>query len=123
MPQVEIRITANFERNLEAIDGYFHAAGIPDAFGNLLDELNDTVMPNLEHFPGMGGPFLDRAVGSMEAANREDVLRKKLRIVSGELFEYIMTDYLVLYRRQDGVIHLLSIKHHRQLSFDFAGRW
>ncbi len=123
MPQVEIRITSNFERNLEAIDGYFHEAGIPDAFGNLLDELNDTVMPNLEHFPGMGRPFLDRAVGSMEAANREDVMRKKLRIVSGELFEYIMTDYLVLYLRQDGVIHLLSIKHHRQLSFDFAGRW
>ena len=30
-----------------------------------------------------------------------------------------MSDYLVLYARFDASVYLLSIKHHKQLSFDF----
>jgi len=30
---------------------------------------------------------------------------------------------LVLYAQIEGNIHLLSIKHHRQLSFDFEAHW
>jgi hypothetical protein len=34
-----------------------------------------------------------------------------------------MGHYLVLYAQIDGNIHLLSIKHHRKLSFDFEAHW
>jgi len=34
-----------------------------------------------------------------------------------------MTHYLVLYVQVDDSIFLLSIKHHRQLSFDFEAHW
>jgi hypothetical protein len=45
------------------------------------------------------------------------------RLHEGELREYLFADYLVLYVQFDEVIHLLSIKHHRQLSFDFQMLW
>jgi hypothetical protein len=34
-----------------------------------------------------------------------------------------MDHYLVLYAQIGEHIHLLSIKHHRQLSFDFEAHW
>jgi hypothetical protein len=34
-----------------------------------------------------------------------------------------MDHYLVLSARVDGHIDLLSIKHHRQLSFNFEAHW
>jgi hypothetical protein len=39
------------------------------------------------------------------------------------LREYLHGDYLMLYTVIDGTVYLLSISHHRQLSFDFAGLW
>ncbi|MCF8168010.1 MAG: hypothetical protein K9K38_21825 [Rhodoferax sp.] len=38
---------------------------------------------------------------------------------AASLREYVMTQYLVLYGQVEDSIFLLSIKHHRQLSFDF----
>jgi len=123
-----VKLTANFERNLADIEAFLTEADAPQAFDGLLDELLDTVIPNLERFPGMGRPFLNRAVGSVEATNALSVLRTKLKAVLAKpagLREYVMDRYLVLYVQIDGNIHLLSIKHHRQLSFDFEthGLW
>lgn len=121
-----VKFTANFERNLADIDHFLKEVGAPQTCDDLLDGLLDTVIPNLERFPGMGRPFLSRAVGSVEATNALVALRAKLAalIVQPEgLREYVMDHYLVLYAQIDGNIHLLSIKHHRQLSFDFEAHW
>ena len=121
-----VKLTANFERNLADIERFLTEAEAPQAFDGLLDELLDTVIPNLERFPGMGRPFLNRAVGSVEATNALIALRTKLKAVladSNSLREYVMGHYLVLYAQIDGNIQLLSIKHHRQLSFDFEAHW
>lgn len=119
--KVTIRLTANFERNLEAIETFLAEVDAPQAYDRLLDELSDTLIPNLEHFPAMGRPFLVRPVCSVEVANALERLRSKLQ--SGNLREYLFADYLVLYAQFGDVIHLLSIKHHRQLSFDFQSLW
>lgn len=54
-------------------------------------------------------------------------LQARLAVVAtnsaASLREYVMAHYLVLYMRADDDIFLLSIKHHRQLSFDFEGHW
>ena len=121
-----VKLTANFERNLEDIDRFLTEAEAPHAYDALLDELLDTVIPNLESFPGMGQPFLSRAVCSVEAANALAVLRTKLAALlpdQEELREYILDNYLVLYAQIGGNIQLLSIRHHRQLSFDFESYW
>jgi plasmid stabilization system protein ParE len=121
-----IKLTANFERNLADIEQFLTEAQAPQAFDSLLDELLATVIPNLERFPGMGRPFLNRAVGSVEATNALAALRAKLQTLladSNGLREYVMDHYLVLYAQTEGVIYLLSIKHHRQVSFDFESHW
>jgi hypothetical protein len=62
----------------------------------------------------------------VEATNALTALRAKLNAVLANpdgLREYVMDHYLVLYVQIDGNIHLLSIKHHRQLSFDFDTHW
>ena len=119
--KITVKLTANFERNLVAIELFLVEAGAPRVYDRLLDELTDTLIPNLEHFPAMGRPFLERPVCSVEVTNALVQLKPKLR--DGELREYLFVDYLVLYVQYEEAIHLLSIKHHRQLSFDFQSLW
>ena len=42
-----VKLTANFEGNLEEAEAFLLAADAPQAFDALLDELTDTVIPNL----------------------------------------------------------------------------
>jgi hypothetical protein len=46
-----VKLTANFERNLEEVEAFLLDADAPQAFDALLDELMETVIPTLEHFP------------------------------------------------------------------------
>jgi plasmid stabilization system protein ParE len=123
--QVTVKLTTNFERNLEDIERFLIEADASHAFDTLLDELTDTVIPNLERFPTMGRSFLSRAIRSVEASNGIDVLQGKLAKIgeNAEIREYVLQRYLVLYACIGSVIHLLSIRHHKQLSFDFVALW
>ncbi len=119
--KVSVKLTANFERNLEAIEVFLNEVGASQAYDLLLDDLADTVIPNLEQFPAMGRLFLERPAYSVEVVNALARLQSKLS--DGELREYLFGDYLLLYAQFGETIHLLSIKHHRQLSFDFQSLW
>ena len=123
--QYTVKLTANFERNLDEIEAFLQEAEAPSAFDMLLDDLSETVIPNLERFPGIGSSFLARPIRSVETSNGAARLRAQLDNIAegGELFEYVMTHYLLLYAQIEGTIYLLSIRHHRQLSFDLAGHW
>lgn len=121
-----VRLTANFARNLADIERFLTEAQAPRAYYALLDELMDTVIPNLERFPGMGRPFLARPARSVEATNSLAALRAKLAALAPDpdaLREYILADYLVLYAMVGPNTYLLAIRHQRQLSFDFASHW
>jgi plasmid stabilization system protein ParE len=120
-----VKLTANFERNLEEVEAFLLHAEAPQAFDALLDELTDTVIPNLERYPGMGRLFLERPARSVEAANGMARLTRQLDALAegSELREYVMTHYLLLYARIRGTVYLLSIRHQRQLSFDLASHW
>ena len=120
-----VKLTGNFERNLQELEALLVEAEAPHAFDALLDELIDTVIPNLESFPAMGRLFLERPARSIEVANSTARLTQQLRSLAqdGELREYVMTPYLLMYARIKGTVYLLSIRHHRQLSFDFQALW
>lgn len=120
-----VKLTGNFERNLEQIEAFLVEAEVPQVFDALLDELTATVIPNLESFPGIGRLFLQRPARSVEVANGMARLTKQLDSLAedGELREYVMTNYLLLYARMKGTVYLLSIRHQRQLSFDFGALW
>ncbi|MBK8744726.1 type II toxin-antitoxin system RelE/ParE family toxin [Propionivibrio sp.] len=121
-----VKFTANFERNLEEIELFVTEVKAPQAFDGLLDELLETVIPNLERFPGVGRPFMLRQPRSVETTNALATLRAKLLALTTDteaLREYVLKDYLLLYAQIGGAIYLLAIRHQRQLSFDFEGHW
>jgi plasmid stabilization system protein ParE len=124
--RLNVKLTANFERNLADIERFLAEADAHHAFTELVEELLGTVVTNLEQFPGIGRPFFNRAIGSAEAAVSISALEKKLTAAGttlSSLREYVMAQHLVLYVQVDDDVFLLAIKHHRQLSFDFEGQW
>lgn len=121
-----VRLTANFERNLADIERFLAESQARQAFDALLDVLPDTVIPNVERFPRIGRPFLAHPARSVEGSNAQEALRAKLSALTADadaLREYVLEHYLVLYAQIGDNIYLLSIRHHRQLSFDLQSHW
>lgn len=120
-----IKITRNFEENLNVINAFWVQNGYPKAYDQLLDEIENTVLVNLERFPTLGRPFLDRRPDSAEAVAKREQLHEQLARInkSHDVREYVMADYLLLYAIIGKDIYLLSIRHHKQLSFDFMSVW
>ncbi|BAL27460.1 type II toxin-antitoxin system RelE/ParE family toxin [Azoarcus sp. KH32C] len=122
---IAVKLTANFERNLEEIEQFLIDAEAAPAYDGLLDELLETVIPNLERFPAMGRSFMDRPVRSVETTNGIDTLQGKLSKIgrNAEIREYVLQHYLLLYAFTGEEVFLLAIRHHKQLSFDFKALW
>jgi hypothetical protein len=120
-----VKLTAKFECNLDEIEAFLQEAESAWAFYALLDELTDTVIPNLGRFSGMGRSFLERPTRSVETTNGIVRLTEQLNAIAegSEVCEYVMKHYLLLYAQIKGTLYLLSIRHHRQLSFDLASHW
>jgi plasmid stabilization system protein ParE len=117
-----VLVTRNFDRNLAEVREFLSAAGAPKAFDGLVARLVDHVIPNLQRFPDLGADFLARAPLSADGvALFEEVVR-----VAGpgsQVRQLIDGDYVILYLVAGGTVHLLAIRHHRQLSFDLGGHW
>lgn len=125
-PLYRVELTASFLERLDAIEAFLVEADAAFAFDALVAELRATVVPNLRRFPRIGRRYLANPPQSAEAlaqlaalpAGAPDALR-----------EYLHGDYLMLYTvvdaspKTNGTVYLLSIRHHRQLSFDFARYW
>jgi plasmid stabilization system protein ParE len=121
-----VELAASFLERLESIEAFLVEADAGFAFDDLLAEIRATVIPNLSRFPRIGRRYLANPPQSAEAlallaampAGAPDALR-----------EYLHGDYLMLYLVEDAspkteaTVYLLTIRHHRQLSFDFARLW
>lgn len=120
-----VKFTANFEANLAAIEVFLTERQFAQGYDRLLDELGEVVVPNIERFPAMGRPFFAHAAQSVEALAVVDRLRARLARLAdnAELREFVMHDYVILYALVRDSAYLLTIKHHRQLSFDLASFW
>ncbi|MBQ1763197.1 MAG: type II toxin-antitoxin system RelE/ParE family toxin [Aquincola sp.] len=117
-----VELTASFLERLDAIEAFLTEADAAFAFDDLLAELRATVIPNLARFPRIGRRYLDNAPQSAEALAQLAALPAG---AASALREYLHGDYLMLYTAMDAdaTVYLLSIRHHRQLSFDFARLW
>jgi plasmid stabilization system protein ParE len=121
-PPCRVELTASFLQELESIDALLQEADAPLAYDALLAALRDTVIRNLRRFPRMGRRYLDQPPQSAEAIAQLGLLpggaADALRMLGSG-------DYLILYaeEKEGSTVHLLSILHHRQLSFDFARFW
>jgi plasmid stabilization system protein ParE len=117
-----VELTASFLERLDAIEAFLTEADAAFAFDDLLAELRATVFPNLARFPRIGRRYLDNPPQSAEALAQLAALPAG---AASALREYLHGDYLMLYTAMDAnaTVYLLSIRHHRQLSFDFARLW
>lgn len=117
-----VELTDSFLARLEALEVCLIEADAGAAFNDLLDQLRRTVIPNLARFPRIGRRYLDHLPQSAEAIS---VLAAMPTAAADSLREYLHGDYLMLYTVADelATVYLLTIRHHRQLSFDFAGLW
>jgi plasmid stabilization system protein ParE len=117
-----VELTTSFLQRLDAVEAFLLEAEAGPAFDTLLAELRATVIPNLSRFPRIGRRYLDNPPQSAEALAQLAALPAGAALA---LREYLHGDYLMLYTASetDATVTLLSIRHHRQLSFDFAGLW
>ena len=117
-----VELTASFLERLDAIEEFLTEANAAFAFDNLLAELRATVIPNLARFPRIGRRYLNNPPQSAEALAQLAALPAG---AASALREYLHGDYLMLYTAMDAdaTVYLLSIRHHRQLSFAFARLW
>jgi plasmid stabilization system protein ParE len=113
--------TENFSANLTAIEAFLEPESAV-AFQRLLERLFDEVIPTLCRFPLAGRSFLAHAIQSTKVKTLVRKLRGRLT-KSDDLREFIVDDYLVLYLVRGERLVFLSIKHHRQLSFDLRRFW
>ena len=117
-----VELTASFLERLDAIEAFLTEAGAGFAYDDLLTELRATVIPNLRRFPRIGRHYLDNPPQSAEA------LAQLAALPAGTvqaMHEYLHGDHLLLYAVMDAntTVYLLSIRHHRELSFDFGRLW
>lgn len=117
-----VELTASFLERLDAIEAFLTEADAAFAFDDLLAEMRATVFPNLARFPRIGRRYLDNPPQSAEALAQLAALPAG---AASALREYLHGDYLMLYvaMEANATVYLLSIRHHRQLSFDFARLW
>lgn len=117
-----VELTASFLVRLDAIEALLTEAEAGFAFDDLLTELRASVIPNLARFPRLGRRYLDNPPQSAEALAHLAGLPAG---APGALREYLHGDCLMLYAAMDAnaKVYLLSIRHLRQLSFDFARLW
>jgi plasmid stabilization system protein ParE len=119
-PHARVELTASFIERLESIEAFLSEAGAPQAYDKLLDGLRRTVIPNLRRFPRIGRRYLDKPPQSAEALTLLAALPPG---AADALREYLHGDYLILYTLAGSTAYLLSIRHHRQLSFAFEKLW
>ena len=118
----QVELTASFLERLDSIEAFLSEANAEFVFDELVANIRATVIPNLRRFPRIGRPYLANPPQSAEALAQ---LASLPAGAAAALREYLHGDYLMLYTVMDAntTVYLLSIRHHRQLSFDFAGLW
>ena len=115
-----VELATSFLEQLASIEAFLTNADAAFAYDDLLAGLRGTVIRNLARFPRMGRRYLDQPPQSVEALTQFAALPSE---AADSLRVLLHDDYLILYAVTDPVVYLLSIRHHRQLSFDFARHW
>jgi hypothetical protein len=113
-----VELAASFLACLESIETFLTEADATHAYDELLTMLRAEVIPNLRrsHLAALTSALPVEALALLAALPPGSA--DSLRV-------YLAGDYLILYvvDKTGSVTTLLSIRHHRQLSFDFWKIW
>lgn len=116
----DVRFTQNFEDNLGAIQEFLLARA-PDTaaeqFNALLQDIA-AVASLLAQHPAIGRPMQSAAPPDSKPGLAWKHLVSRMRALRmGELREYVLHEYVILYAATRDTVHLLAVKHQRQLSY------
>jgi hypothetical protein len=113
--------TENFSSNLVVIESFLGPDGA-SYFSTFFDRFVDEIVPLACRFPLSGRSFPERSFHSSRGQGL--VKRLKGRLQDGDdIRELIVDEFLVLYLVRGDRVVFLSIKHHRQLSYDLKAFW
>jgi plasmid stabilization system protein ParE len=116
----EVRFTQNFEDNLGAIQEFLLARSpdsAVDEFNALLQEIAAVALLLSQH-PAIGRPMQSLRPPASKTGLAWRHLESRVRgLRMGELREYVLHEYVVLYAATRETVHLLAVKHQRQLSY------
>ena len=113
--------TENFSFNLTDIEAFLGADGA-GYFAKFFDRLVEEIVPHARRFPLSGRSFLERSIRTTQAQGLAERLPRRLQ--DGDAIrELIVDDFLILFLVRGDQIVFLSIKHHRQLSYDLKAFW
>ncbi len=113
--------TENFSANLADMESFLEEEG-SGYFRRFFHRLVDEVVPTVCRFPLSGRSFLERAIVSAQALQTAERMKGLLR-EGDDLRELIQGEFLLLYLVRGNRIVFLSVKHHRQLSYDLRRFW
>jgi hypothetical protein len=109
-----VSLAAGFRARLEQIEAFFEPAGEPQVFDQLLDDLENIVIPDLSRFPGLGRLYLDAPPQSTEALM---AVARLPRDADQLLRKYVHDDFVILYAALPDALHLISIRHYLESAF------
>ena len=114
----EIRITRNFEDNLDRIREFLLQVS-PEQAAQRLTILEREVVAAcslLAAHPAIGRSLHGATNRKLDLALRQLQARTKA-LGAGELREWIVGEYTLLYAGSAEAVHLLALKHQRQLAY------
>lgn len=112
MSRRKITGTANFARNLEGLRGF--RTEHPGGFERAVVRLQDEFLPLLRQQGHVGRPYERGEQG------RPIIENIRARLGGGVLRELVVDEYMVLYLVSPKRVVLMSIRHQRELDFDFG---
>lgn len=118
-PRIQVELSTSFIERLASIKTFLAEADAPRADDKLLDGLRRTVTepaPLPAHRAQRPGSAAQSTEAMMQLAAPPPGAVDALR-------EYLHGDYNIHYTRTGSTVYLLSIRHHRQLTFAFAKLW
>jgi plasmid stabilization system protein ParE len=113
--------TENFSANLTDIETFLAEEGTI-FFNRFLKKFLAETIPMLCRFPLSGRSFFERSIQTTQALEHIERMKELLR-KGDNVRELIVDNYLILYLVRRDEIVFLSIKHHRQLSYDLKLFW
>ena len=110
-------VTRGFELDIERIDRFLDRSAATHRLDELLEDLQERVIPLLERTPRVGPRFV-RSTLSAESGLLFERIVARLR--AREARTLVRGDFMLVYVVSDEATHLVGLRHHRESGFTFG---
>ena len=124
--RVTIQVSSDFDARLADIERYWDRVDQPRSFLRLVEAIEKKVMPLLRRFPAIGRRVFNSKPDAVDTLLVMEELAELMQARGwgpGDLHEYLFDDYVLLYLLSNDVVTFLSLRHTKEVSFDFSDLW